>query len=65
MKFYNLKTRSHVEIADADVKKKQMKRQTKSGEQIRYAFVANHEGTPLHKFVKKEDFDALDVAEVE
>jgi hypothetical protein len=58
MKFYNLKTRSHVEVPDSDVKKKEMKRKTKNGELIRYAFVANYNGAPLFKFVKKDDYEA-------
>ena len=37
MKFYNLKTRSHVDVPDEDITKKKMVRTTKSGEQVRYA----------------------------
>jgi hypothetical protein len=35
MQFYNLKTRSHVDIADGDLKKLKMVRETKSGSQTR------------------------------
>jgi len=59
MKFYNLKTRSYVEVEDKDVKKKEMVRKTKNGELIRYALVGTHGGQTLYKFVKKADYDAL------
>jgi glyoxylase-like metal-dependent hydrolase (beta-lactamase superfamily II) len=65
MNFYNLKTRSHVDIADADIKKKRMIRKTKSGEQVRYALVAEYEGTPLYKFVSEKDFLTALVRSVE
>ena len=66
MKFYNLKTRSHVEIPESDITKHKMVRPTKTGEQTRYAVKATYEGTPLTKFVSKENYDALtDVAEAE
>jgi len=63
MQFYNLKTRSHVDVPMSDIKKQMMKRQTKSGEQIRYALVAEYGGTKLFKFVKKADYDAANVPE--
>lgn len=53
MQFYNLKTRSHVEIPETQVRKKKMIRQTKSGEQVRYALTADHEGIKLFKFVSE------------
>lgn len=56
MQFYNLKTRSHVEIPDSDVKKKKMVRATKTGEQVRYAFTAQFEGTQLFKFVNEATY---------
>lgn len=59
MKFYNLKTRSHVEIPESEITKMKMVRPTKTGEQTRYAVKATYEGTPLTKFVKKDDYDAL------
>ena len=66
MKFYNLKTRSHVEIPESDITKHKMVRATKTGEQTRYAVKATHEGTPLTKFVSKDNYDALvDVKEAE
>jgi hypothetical protein len=64
MQFYNLKTRSHVEIPDSDIKKKKMVRQTKSGEQVRYALTADFQGTPLFKFVSEATYKGSSAAEV-
>ena len=63
MRFYDLKTRSHVEVAESDVRKKRMVRPTKSGEQVRYAFTAKYEGRPLFKFVSEKDFKESSAAE--
>ncbi len=57
MQFYNLKTRSHVEVPDSDVKKMKMKRKTKSGEQVRYALTAEYKGTKLFKFVNEKTYN--------
>jgi hypothetical protein len=57
MQFYNLKTRSHVEIPESDVRKKKMIRKTKNGEQVRYALKAEHDGTPLYKFVSEDTYN--------
>jgi hypothetical protein len=64
MQFYNLKTRSHVDIPEADVRKKKMIRKTKSGEQVRYALTANYEGTNLYKFVNEATFTSSNAKEV-
>ncbi|MCC7435899.1 MAG: hypothetical protein IT363_14535 [Methanoregulaceae archaeon] len=64
MKFYNLKTRSHVEVADDQVMKTKMVRKTKSGEQTRYAFTAQYEGVKLYKFVNEKDYKASSAKEV-
>jgi len=64
MQFYNLKTRSYVDVPDSDVKKKKMIRQTKSGEQTRYALMAEHEGTPLYKFVNEATYKESSAKEV-
>lgn len=56
MQFYNLKTRSHVEVPDTDVHKLKMVRPTKNGEQTRYAFTAQHEGQKLFKFVSEKAY---------
>jgi hypothetical protein len=64
MQFYNLKTRSHVDIPEGDVRKKKMIRKTKSGEQVRYALTANYEGTNLYKFVNEATFNSSNAQEV-
>lgn len=56
MQFYNLKTRSHVDVPDGDVHKMKMVRPTKNGEQTRYAFTAQHEGQKLFKFVSEKAY---------
>jgi hypothetical protein len=64
VKFYNLKTRSHVDVPETDITKKKMVRATKSGEQTRYALTASYEGTTLYKFVNEKDYNATDAKEV-
>ena len=64
MQFYNLKTRSHVEVPDADVRKKRMTRPTKSGEQVRYALTTEYQGTTLYKFVNEATFNSSSAKEV-
>lgn len=56
MKFYNLKTRSHVEVPDSDVRKMKMVRKTKNGEQVRYALTATYEGSKLFRFVNEATY---------
>ncbi len=63
MQFYNLKTRSHVEIPESDVKKVKMTRKTKSGEQIRYALTATYEGNKLFKFVNEATYKSSSATE--
>jgi len=58
MQFYNLKTRSHVDVPEGDVRKKKMTRKTKSGEQVRYALTAEHNGSKLFKFVNEATYKA-------
>jgi len=53
MKFYDLKTRQHVEVAEGNIMKKKMVRKTKTGEQTRYALVGKHDGRELFKFVSE------------
>lgn len=64
MTFYNLKTRSHVDVPESSVSKTKMVRKTKNGEQTRYAFTATHEGVKLFKFVNEEVYKKTDVKEV-
>jgi hypothetical protein len=61
MRFYNVKTRSYVEVAEKDLKKKAYKRTTSKGEQVRYAVRANVNGTNLTKFISKSVYDSLNV----
>lgn len=64
MKFYNLKTRSHVDVPDANVRKTKMTRKTKSGTQTRYALTAELDGTKLFKFVNEATFKSSSAKEV-
>ena len=64
MQFYNLKTRSHVEIPDSDVKKTKMVRATKTGSQTRYAFTAEYGGSNLFKFVNEATFSGSSAPEI-
>ena len=63
MKFYNLKTRSHVEVPDANISKKKMVRKTKSGEQVRYALTAEYQGSKLYKFVNEATYKSTNAKE--
>jgi hypothetical protein len=58
MQFYNLKTRSHVEVPESDVRKTKLVKKTKTGEQTRYAMIANYNGSKLYKFVNEATFNA-------
>jgi len=58
MQFYNVKKREKVEISDSDVKKTTY---NVKGGQVRYAVRAvDDDGMNLTKFMKKDDWDALD-----
>lgn len=63
MQFYNLKTRSHVDVPEGDVRKMKMTRKTKSGEQTRYALTANYQGTKLFKFINEATYKSSGAAE--
>ena len=63
MKFYNLKTRAHVDVPESSVKKMKMVRKTKSGQQVRYALTAEYQGSKLFKFVNEATFKATNVPE--
>ncbi|HVL38230.1 MAG TPA: hypothetical protein VM328_02455 [Fimbriimonadaceae bacterium] len=63
MQFYNLKTRSHVDVPDSEVRKMKMTRKTKSGEQVRYALTANYQGSKLFKFVNEATYKASNARE--
>ena len=63
MQFYDLKTRSHVDVADSNIIKTKMIRKTKNGEQVRYALKASHDGRFLYKFVNEATFNATNAKE--
>lgn len=65
MKFYDLKSRSHVEISESNITKKKMERPTKSGTvQVRYALLGSHDGRTLYQFVKESVYNATKAKEV-
>lgn len=60
IKFYNVKKRESVEIAEKDCKKVVYERKTSKGTQERYAVRAqDDDGTNLTKFVNKATYDEL------
>jgi hypothetical protein len=63
MQFYDLKTRSHVEVTEDNIAKTRMVRKTKNGEQVRYALKASHDGRKLYKFVNEATFNATNAKE--
>lgn len=63
MQFYNLKSRSHVDVPEKDVRRKKMIRKTKAGEQVRYAMTATYQGSKLFKFVNEKDYKASSAPE--
>ena len=63
MQFYNVKTRSKVDVPDNQIKKTKYVRKTSKGDQVRYAVRANVNGTNLTKFVGKDVYDSLNVPE--
>ena len=58
MQFYNLKTRSHVDVTDDMIRKQKMVRKTKNGQQVRYALTADYNGTKLFKFVNEATYNS-------
>ncbi len=63
MQFYDLKTRSHVDVTEDNIAKTRMVRKTKNGEQVRYALKASHDGRTLYKFVNEATFKATNAKE--
>ncbi len=60
MKFYNVKKRAKVDVAESKCKKVVYKKKTTKGVQERYAVRAqDDDGTNLTKFITKKDFDKL------
>lgn len=64
MRFYNLKTRSHVEVPDADIRKAKSVRKTKNGNQTRYMLTAEQGGMKLFKFVNEATYNSMNCPEV-
>ena len=65
VQFYNVKTKSKVDVDEGDVKKKKYNITTKTGKQmVRFGLVAEVDGAKLTKFVSQADWDSLDVPEV-
>lgn len=64
MQFYDLKTRSHVDVPESDIRKTKMIRKTKNGEQVRYALKATYNGNQLFKFVNEQTYNSMKVDEV-
>ncbi len=62
MEFYNVKTRQKVDIPESGLKKRTMVQ--KNGRQT-YAVTGEENGTRLVRFVSKQQYDALQVPEVE
>ncbi len=64
MEFYNVRTKSKVDVPDSAMTKKRMIRKTKNGTQTRYALIADYEGSKLYKFVNEATFNSANVKEV-
>ena len=64
MKFYNLKTRSHVDVPDTNIRKTKMVRKTKSGNQVRYALTADYQGSKLFKFINETTYRTTNCPEI-
>ncbi len=62
MEFYNVKTRQKVDIPESGLKKRTMVQ--KNGRPT-YAVTGEQDGTKLVRFVSKQQYDALQVPEVE
>jgi len=63
MQFYDLKTRSHVDVPEGNIRKMKMVRKTKSGSQTRYALTADYQGRKLYKFVSEANYKSSNARE--
>lgn len=62
IEFYDVRKRAKVGVPEDVVKKTSYERETKSGKlQVRYALVAQLEGSKLTKFVSKDVWESLNV----
>jgi hypothetical protein len=59
--FYNVKTRSKVEVSENNITKRAYSKTTSKGIQYRYAVQTTVDGTNLTKFVNKETYESLNV----
>jgi hypothetical protein len=64
MEFYNVKTKSKVNVPESAMTKKRMVRKTKTGTQTRYALIGDYQGSKLYKFVNEATFTSTNVKEV-
>ena len=62
MEFYNVKTRQKVDIPESGLRKRTVVQ--KNGKHA-YAVTGEENGTKLVRFVSKQQYDALQVPEVE
>lgn len=64
MEFYNVKTKSKVDVPESNITKKKMVRKTKNGTtQTRYALIAKVDGMKLWKFVNQATYEKTNVKE--
>jgi hypothetical protein len=65
MEFYNVKTKSKVNVNENQVKKQRFTRETSGGKkQTRFALVAEVEGTRLFRFVNQDTFESVKAPEL-
>lgn len=65
MEFYNVKTKSKVDVPESAITKKKMVRKTKSGStQTRYALIGKYKDQELWKFVSEAVYKATNAKEV-
>jgi hypothetical protein len=62
MEFYNVKTRQKVDIPEGDLRKRIMVQ--RNGKNT-YAVTGEKDGAKLVRFVSKQQYDALQVPEIE
>ena len=62
MEFYNLKTKQKVDMPESGLRKRTLVQ--KNGKHT-YAVTGEEDGTKLFRFVSKQQYDALQVPEIE
>lgn len=64
MEFYNLKTKSKMDVDEKHIKKQTFTRETSGGKtQTRYALVAEVDGTRMFKFVNQKTYESVKAPE--